>query len=182
MLHCSTARKLWTFFESKFILLASKMLHFTLFQNHGVATDLMENIYIHERIRAVKRTLVSSSHKWLFWNDTRGDLPKIFVDLLKIYWYKTATTLISSSLVSYLIHSIILKSSLSNRRFLIDNGKKLLGFLPVGTTYSLIVGEIIFGGEEELKQEPAAKPLEDYRAPTSRRGGRRKKWRLCKDH
>lgn len=45
----------------------------------------METVYVQERIRAVKRRVMWSSQKEMFWNDTTGELRKSFVGLMKIY-------------------------------------------------------------------------------------------------
>lgn len=81
-----------------------------------------------------------------------------------MYSDKTAKTLKASALILYPIHAAHLCRYLSNRRFLIGNGYKLVCFLPVAKTEHVIVEEGVPGGEKELEEEPAAEPLKYYSA------------------
>lgn len=63
---------------------------------------------------------------------------------------QTARTLKENDLVAYSIHEFLLKIFLSKRRFLIDNGYKLVAFLPVVRKESVVFEEAMIFEEEEL--------------------------------
>ena len=75
---------------------------------------------------------MSSEEASIEWNQSRSTTPNSFIWMLQIYTDKTATTLKSQSLVGYPIHVTFLNVTIQFRRFLIDHGYTLVGFLPVG--------------------------------------------------
>lgn len=62
-------------------------------ERHGVAMSPMKNFYIQERIREVRRRVISSYRKEMFWNDNTGDLRNIHVGLVKTYLDKKETNI-----------------------------------------------------------------------------------------
>lgn len=80
------------------------------------------------------------------------EIPRKTLNLVQIFLDTKATNLNENFVVLYPIHAVLLKSSLYHRRFIIEIGYKLVGFLPAGKTDSMIVEEVIPGRDEELEK------------------------------
>ena len=97
------------------------------FVSHPLQSEFFATLY-----KSVRTEIMSSEEASIEWNQSRSTTPNSFIGMLQIYTDKTATTLKSQSLVGYPIHVTFLNVTIQFRRFLIDHGYTLVGFLPVG--------------------------------------------------
>lgn len=94
--------------------------------DHPVNTPYISDIYA-----SLRREVMSSGDSSVRWIDDGAVMGKSFIGLVQIYTDKTVTTFKSNSLVAYPINVVFLNFKPRFRRFLIDNGYTLIGFLPV---------------------------------------------------
>lgn len=100
---------------------------------------------------------------------------------MQIYSDKIATNLKTNAIIAHPVHSVLLNFTVSKRRYLLNNGFTLVGFLPVGTGDSI---------EEDNDEESGrcnhgndaytsgALPLKECIPPTSRTTGREQKMEI----
>lgn len=101
-------------------------------QNRDFVSHPLHSEFFAELYMSIRSHIMGSANSKIQWNQSRDSMPKSFIGMLQIYTDKTATTLKSQSLVGYPIHVTFLNVSVQLRRFLIDHGYTLVGFLPVG--------------------------------------------------
>ena len=96
------------------------------FVGHAVNRPILTELY-----NSVKKAVMESQYHDIFWNEESPYTAKSCVGFLQIYTDKTVTTLKANALVAYPIHIVFANATVKFRRFLIDNGHTIVGFLPV---------------------------------------------------
>lgn len=139
----------------------------------------METGHFKDVIEGIRSDVMKSKgQNGAWWNDSDKNFPRSFVGLVQLYSDKTATTLKANALVAYPIHAVLLNFSLTHRRFLIDNGYTIVGFLPVGAGGYLDdekdstenISDSTLGIEAHIPI-----PLKDYIRTASHKRGREEK-------
>lgn len=74
-----------------------------------------------------------SNRSEVLWSANDSILPKSFLRLMEIYSDVTATFLEYNALVASSAHVVCLNFTVKRRRYLIDNGCTVLGFIPAGS-------------------------------------------------
>lgn len=74
---------------------------------------------------------MASTYGMSLWNEIENGSMTYFVVLVRIYSENKATTLKADALIAYPAHVVLLKFIISQKRYLIDNGFTLVGFLPL---------------------------------------------------
>lgn len=145
---------------------------------HPVSTKFGKEIE-----RKVRERVMRSPKSEVLWNARENEMPKSFSGLIQIYSDKTATSLKCSALVAYPVHVVWLNFTARQRRYLIDHGYTLVGFLPVGSEE----GETVHGdsGIEESVSVygftlSEVVPLESFIPHTSSMNGRRERMSLLR--
>jgi len=134
-------------------------------------SEPMHTQYFNSLYSQCRMNVMSSRSKDSFWVDSVADKNSSFVGFFQLYSDKTAMTLKSNAMVAYPVHLVLLNASPSFRRWLIDNGHTLLGFLPAEFHNDDIQVEDL---EEESRKVGASNVIElnDYIRHTTEQSGR----------
>ena len=87
----------------------------------------------------LEKRVKSSTDTNVYWSDSKES--QSFPGFIQIFTDKTVTTMKANGMAAHAVHAVFLNASKSYRRFLIDNGHTIIGFLP---TYILDVSPACF--------------------------------------
>ena len=76
----------------------------------------------------LRRRVIASRHDKLYWSN--NEVTQSFPGFIQIFTDKTVTTLKSNGMAAHAVHAVFINASKSYRRYLIQNGHTIIGFLP----------------------------------------------------
>lgn len=91
--------------------------------------------YFHGIYKDAEQPVFSSRDSNFVWNDYIKPLHLSFVGFLQVFSDKTELLFSSLSFTTYPIHDFFAKMSPSKRYWLMNNGYKIIGFLPISVSY-----------------------------------------------
>lgn len=134
----------------------------------------MSSKYIKEVYDSHRSGIMASKNSKSMWIEDVEVQSSSFIGFIQLYSDKTAMSLKANSMLAYPIHAVLLNSTPKFRRWLIDRGQTLVGFLPV---QSCVYDDDHNADNtvEQVEEDFNTVHLDDYISPTSKSSGRVRK-------